>query len=345
MEIKINLFDLTACGFYSRGYQLEHEFGTLNETLLDLQRWAANRKLRSTKTFTPKDGSDLLPVYLFDIKSAEDGSWLVVTWNETQSFDGSVASADGDSPVGAANVELNEIQEGGIPGFPTYFYIIPDAQIIASVRPYHDSTGLPGLREYMKSYLEFFSKYVHLEEENNNGVTVLYPVGYSKSEEYYFEADELSIKFETKETRNPGRLQYIRDNVEKVSKIIRKMTLDLNHKVKLRFFQKALQGIGIHRDQQTTDQKIKIKYEIQEKITLDELNDMIEEWENTQDRTYDDYGLVLRGSDQQPFWFSSSKANGRFDLNVIEINDAKIDSTSLLTALTHHKDQILQLKA
>lgn len=347
MEIRVSLFKIERCGYYSRRPQLNHEFMTLDELLIDLNAWSSNKPLRQTRTFTPKDGSKLLPAYLFDIKKNDNGNWLLVIWNETPSFEGAIASADGESTVGEASVDLNEIKQGGIPGFPSYFYIIPRHNIISSIRLHSTSTGLPNLREYLISYLEFFSKYVDIEYERTDGADVIYPVGYEKGSRY-FEANEMSIQFSTSEIRNPGKLEYMRRNVHKVSKVLRKMTLDLDHQIQARFLRKLLKHSGINRraPQQPSNQKIKIKYELQDEISLNELNDMIEKWEDSsQDRAFDDYGLVMRGEKGQPLWFSSSKASGELELNVVPINDAILDTESLLRALTDNEEQILQLKS
>lgn len=337
VDARISLFTISRCGYY--GFRkTDHKFCTLSETLTALDNWAKGKSLRQTKTFEVRDGEDLCPVYLFDIHQSGD-NWLITTWNETNKFVGGVASVKGGSRVGAATVDLTDLDPDSIPGFPTYFFIVPSQNILASVRFSHAATGQAGLREYVRSYLELFSPYVVMGPDESGDAVVK---GYRKS---VTEVVSTSINphFDTRELRNPGKLDEMRQNVHKIRKLTRKATLELNQPADLRLWQSMLARLNLSRHE-GTGQKVSVKYDLTSTVTVDELNAMIEAWESSRARTWDDYGVFYKGGPNSPDWFSNSIAAGKFEVRVTYVSEAQIDSQSLLNALLKIRDEVLRMK-
>ncbi|EPO6703957.1 hypothetical protein ACUDWF_003147, partial [Pseudomonas aeruginosa] len=131
-KAKITFYRIDQAGFYQRG-QDDPTFGSAAEMLAELHRWSQGKQLAETKTYEPAQDSDLLPVYLMGIEPAAD-SHLVTMWNQTPSVEGNFAAAMGNSQVGNTEVVLKEIPEGGIPGFATYFWFLPELGVFASIK-------------------------------------------------------------------------------------------------------------------------------------------------------------------------------------------------------------------
>lgn len=337
IEARITLFDISTCGYY--GYRKsDHRFCTLEETLKGIQGWSNGKPLLQTKTFEVQDGQDLHPVYLFDINSIKN-NWLITTWNETSAYESGVASVQGSATVGKATVDLTDVGPGSIPGFPTYFYIIPSRNLLASVRFQHIWTCQQELREYIKSYLELFSPYVVLGKTEKNTHSI---IGYKPPGDEELDSSIIP-RFETREIRNPGKLDQIREKYDSINKITRKTTLDLNQQADLTLWQKMLAKASLTRHA-GTGQKIKIKYDVNSKVTRKELDHMIESWENNRARTWDDYGVTYRGGPSTPDWFSHSIATTKIELKVKQISEAQVDPASLLKALEENRDEIEKLK-
>lgn len=85
-------------------------FGSIDALLSDLQRWSSNKNLVQTKVFEPRDGQDIHPAYLLDIKNSGD-SWVVTTWNQTPANEAGVASIKGESNVGSAEVVIMKLTQ------------------------------------------------------------------------------------------------------------------------------------------------------------------------------------------------------------------------------------------
>lgn len=336
IEAKVSLFRISRCGFY--GYRRDdHKFASIVNVLHDLKQWGSDKALRQTKTFEVQDGQDLHPVYLFNIESSTD-NWLITTWNETASYENGVASVNGDSRVGRASVDLTDVGPGSIPGFPTYFFIIPSENIIASIRFEHAWTGQRGLREYLKSFLGQFSKYVVFELDENGQNSVL---GYREQVEDV--VGQPNPHFDTKEIRNPGKLDEMRLKWNRIRKITRKVSLQMDHQLDSALWQRLLQKVHLTRPT-VAGQVVQLKYDVTSTLTLPELNRMIEDWQDNRNRTWDDYGVLYTGGPSTPSWFSQSLAMGKIDLDVSWRSDAEIDSASLLRALVANREGILNLK-
>lgn len=334
---KVTFYNVDACGYFKHGAKAP-EFGSLTSTLQQLSAWSMGKQLVGTKTFQPEDGSDLHPAYLLDIREG-DRSWLVTTWNQTPANEAGVASVRGESSVGDAEVVMNKIDQGSIPGFATYFWFIPDRNCFASVRFQHLWTGQKSLQRYIESYLELFSPHVVINAGNLDEHEVL---GYTKVPNDKPVRGFISPRFRTSLVEKPGDLDLIRQRVDSIRRVIRKTTLELNMQQDLAIWQKFLEWTHM-KAQGARKDKVRVQYELTSRITLPELTTIITEWEENHDREWDDYGFVLQGEASKPYWLSRSLARCQVDLDITRNNDEVVNPASLLKALTDKRDQLLGL--
>lgn len=133
-NFKVTAFNINRCGYYRRSASAP-EFGSLFEVLTDLVVWTQDKDMSETLTFT-SDDEDTLPAYCFDIRtSPRNGDFLLTTWNEVPMVEGGVQTASGATRVGHVEVELAEVANGNIPGFPSYFYFMSNENLVFSLRP------------------------------------------------------------------------------------------------------------------------------------------------------------------------------------------------------------------
>lgn len=131
-KVLITIYDVKQCGYYKHGGK-QPEFGSLSNLIAQLRTWSAGKLLGDTKLIQP-DGGDDLPVYLFEIDE-KDGCALVTTWNEIPATnDNKVASVAANDKVGKATMHLNDVKAGTIPGFPTFFWLLPNRDLLATLR-------------------------------------------------------------------------------------------------------------------------------------------------------------------------------------------------------------------
>lgn len=336
-KARIGIYDISKCGYYTwRG--ADPEFGSIEEVLEDLAKWSKNKPLSQTKTYQQSEFTELCPSYILDMKK-KNGNWLVKIWNETPASEGSVHSVVGSSNVGSPKVIANKIQEGSIPGFATYFWVVPEKNVFASIGFQHLITGQPAFQQYVKSYMELFSKFVVHSKEVSDEVDIEL-LGYRESEKD--RPQRLYPKFQTSLYRKKGEFEFLLKNVEKISRAIRKTRLQLNRKDDLKIWQQVLRWTNISEPTQKPADFINLQYAIGAHITESDMVGIIEEYKENTERQWDDYGFKIKG-DPKTHWLSHASARGEFELDVEKDNDEVFNTDSLLTALDKRKAAILKM--
>lgn len=152
----ISLVSIEACGLYSSNGR-NFKYGDINSVLVNLSQWADKKPLGLTKTFEGDDKHN--PCYLYDIYTDQE-DWLIAMWNETESNDGTVASVDSQAIVGKASISSTNLPKNNIPGFPTYFWVLPKEKLVASIKFEYRKTGVQELALYLQSH-SLFSLFSH----------------------------------------------------------------------------------------------------------------------------------------------------------------------------------------
>lgn len=336
-KARISIYDISKCGYYKwRGD--DPEFGSIDEVVRDLSLWSKGKLLVATKTYEPEDYTELFPAYLLDVKE-KNGNWLVKIWNETPASEGNVHSVVGTSSVGNPKVIANEIEKGSIPGFATYFWIVPKNNIFASVGFQHLITGQPAFQQYMKSYMEMFSKFVVHAKAPAPDIDIEI-LGYRQSNKD--KPLNLHPRFQTALFSKPGDYEFLKKNVDKITRAVRKTKLQLNRNDDLKMWQQFLRWTQISVPKGKPADFINLQYVVGANITENDLTNIIREYQDNQDRQWDDYGFKVKG-DQKTHWLSHASARGEFELDVIKDNDEVFNTDSLLAALDKRKAAILKL--
>ena len=331
----VSFYKTTECGYFSRGKE-ECQFGSFQEVLEDLQAWSLDKKLIETKVGEVTETDSTGNTYLLDIQT-KDGTCLITTWNETASTDGQVASVHGESSVGDAEIHMNPIAEGSIPGYATYFWLIPTRSIFASIRFQHPYTAQKSFRDYINKFMESHGRHVVVGAANEESD---YPVlGYVKTAGD--KPKHAYARFRTELLRNPGQKQFMLDNLPKITKIVRKETLDLTLSEPLSFWQKMLRQANLSAPT-ALPIKPKISYDVPFHPTVDDINTLFDNWEETSETEWDDFGVKLTG-DQNTYWVSHTLARRDFDLSIKRDNEEVVNSVSLLDAVLENKNKILAL--
>lgn len=334
-KASFSFYNITQCGYFSRGEE-EPSFGTIQEILEDLQNWSNGKKLIETKVSEVENSDTSGNTYLFDIKTTQH-TWLITTWNETASTNGRVASVQAESDVGNATVHMNNIVAGSIPGYATYFWVIPEKQIFASIRFHHPYTAQKPFRAYINKFMECFARHVVV---GNATPESEYPIlGYSNTQDG--EPRHYYPRFHTELLKNPGERQFLLDNANNITKVIRKEELDLSQEETLTLWQKMLRQSGLS-NPQTPPIRPRITYDIPFNPTVTDIESMFATWEEGAESNWNDLGVKMRSS-PEIHWISHTLAKMEFDINVERINEEIVSSTSIINAALEKKQSILAL--
>lgn len=335
-KIKLKFYEVERCGYYKYG-QDGCYLTSLSDVLNDLKEWIQGKTLQQTKTTNILSASsEKLPVYCVGITKGSGNTYLLVTWNEIASTNSNVSSIKKDEPVSSAamNVESTPLPVGNIPGFATYFWFIPDENILATIKFNHIENGHIGMNYFLKGFLTRFSKYtVLVEDEQNRGNYEI--VGYGTHELY---DENLHPYFTSKLKRLAGKIDTIRRKRLDITKIIRKTVLSNQIRDDISLWEKLMYTVGISRPSQLDD-TVELKYEIKSKPTSQELEDIISSWQQDHSQVWDDVGFTFAGM-QNPLWLSSEVPSKDIEINVSRSNDEFVNFGSLISELESKREEL-----
>lgn len=330
----ISLTKIDACGLYSMR-RSKFEYGDISSVLADLAQWASNKPLSLTKTYG--DDDKLHPCYLYDIYH-DQGDWLIATWNETESSGDAVASVDGQALVGQASITSTSLPSNSIPGFPTYFWVLPKEKIVASIKFEYRKTGIQELAHYIKSFLTYYSRYAVTTPTNKGNNLAIEVCGYRQ----HSSAEILNLcpRFKLKEIHNLGEIDFIKTQVDSITKITNKTTLFVDVPLHKTIWQK-LNALINSSTEKTLSKNVHISYDIKDNFSLAEVEDIISEWEENKDEdVWSDRGFYIKG---KPYWLRKSIARDTFHLNLVK-HGHSVDLAALAKALREQKQNILNLR-
>lgn len=331
-DAHITFFDIKKCGFYKLR-DAAPLFGGVDDILTQLQAWSAGAELSHTKLFDPGEDSDDDPVYLFGLKKGAAG-WLVATWNEVPHTESGVASVSMNSKVGEEKVHMNGVVENSIPGYATYFWILPDQNLLATVR-FSNKSGQPGLVAYLERFMERFSRYAVIGQRDNQDVAI----GYTNKRDGV-PIQNVKPRFKTLLHQKPGTVEFFIDRVAQIKRVVRRAHLSTTTVIQTTMWQNIVKFVhGEANRANVSDQRVYV--EVDYRPTVVELSQMIDAERALQHRGHDDLGFVLDG-EQKPHWLSGTRASGAITLNVEQINEAAVSMDSLLQALQDNRNEILQ---
>lgn len=339
-RVKANLYRLESCGYYKRNEELP-SFGGMHEVFCDFQAWINDMSptVRETQTFTCTPDSSNLPAYCYDIQSNKDGDYLMTVWNETPTLGGQFASVQGDVQVGKAKVETLDKPEENIAGYPTYFYIIPSAGLVCSIRFDGSITGIRNFNKYMRGYLERFSNWVVLEDAKTNSLEARI-VGYRNSNDSVA-SKAYFVRFLAKPSRKLGDIEKIKARRTSIRKIIRKDRYEVSKKEKKKFMTGFLSLMGIQ-NINSVSQMAEYKVELEFiSPSVEELDEIINSWDvETDHSSWDDVGFCLKG-DSQTYWLGSMMKKEELDIEMPLVQDGVAVASSLLEKISLKKDILI----
>lgn len=331
-EVKVAFYRITSCGYYPWGGK-KAEFGCLNDTLTQLREWTQGKKLAHTKTYEPRSGGNELSTYLVDVSRRQD-AWLLTLWNEVHNTDGTVTSINGNAQVGNASVSETEVEDGHIPGHATYFWILPEDDLVVSLRFQHLTTGVPTMSKYLQNFLCNFTSHVVLE--GSDGIKI---IGYQKDQNT--KPKNLNPQFRTKIFSKLGSLDYILNFSTAIRKIKKKSTLNLKNQPNKSLWQKLLVDLHLA-NHSTLQHEVDIQYEMDVlSLSRDEVKEIIVQW-SSEATGETDYGFVMRG-DQKVHWLGREVPRDTLELDVVRYNTELVRPEELLIGLANHKQRLLNL--
>lgn len=345
-NIRINFYEVQKCAYFKRGEETPYICNCAT-TLEGLHRWinpaqlTARPTVRETQTFTPHDDSNHLPVYCYSIAHHRvSGDYLLTTWNETEQTEGRVASVHADEQAGQARIDAVAVAANTLPGYPAYFWFIPRRNLIACIRlDTQRLGGHPGMVRYINGYLERFSPWVVLP----NGASCspdVQVLGYQDGQDI---RQDLKPRFVSAPVKLPGEIDYIRQNRQRIRKIVRKDEYDGGDLPRTSLLTCMLQGFGLRDTPEQLDATT-FRYELDFEPSEGELNQIIESWQERADQEdatrWDDVGFMFQ-SESDIRWLSRSAAKQTLEVDIQLRDEVLIEADTLMTALQRRRNALI----
>lgn len=337
----VTFYRVAKCGYYAYGAE-DSVFGSMADLQAQVAKWSKGKILADTKLMEPSGDGEDLPIYLFGMNE-HGGSSLITIWNEVPSTaDGKMRSVSGADPVGAATLELNSVKAGTIPGFSTYFWLVPDEDVIATLRFENSITAQRPFQAYCEQFLSTSSTYaVQLPPAENDEDNELVVYGYRKSPKDKANP-KLQPRFRTVLYTKPGEHDVIMQRVADITKVHRRVNLELKAKDDRDTWQKVLSFM--HLAKPPGDPRMaRVRSSMSMSVSEQQLEKIIEDWRKSGGSQWDDYGFQFKGS-STVHWLSSASARGEFQVDVErDKTNTQIDGKKLLEEVMKRKTELLKL--
>lgn len=339
-KTRITFYSIDKCGYYRFG-ETERSFCTLLETLNELKTWNSDKEIGATCTYELDTHRYTYRTYCFNLIQINN-DFLLTTWNETPLTDSKMTSVNISSPVGNVQVNLTAVPEDNIPGYATYFWFIPDHEILATVQFHNQLNGHKNLLMYLNGFLSKCTKWACVKEQPTNGnEEKLKIIGYAENDTS--PPEHLYPKFDTSlYKKKVNHIDFIKNNYMNIKKIIRKDLINMKIKQDDEMFKTFLERLHLQKPV-IIEEKMKVKYEINYTPSSDELSHMIDSWLQSHDNEekWDDIGFVLKNQTDKIYWLSHELPRDEFTLDLKRESNGIINAQSLLSELVNNRDFII----
>lgn len=329
MKAKIQFFDIRFCGYYIANSD-EHVFGSTDEIFDDIIEYIQDKNLSQTQTYGVCENHPLRTFcYSLEKRNSE---FLLITWNEVENKDGKVASINTNGFPKNAEINTLECGEYYVPGYPTFFWILPAENKIATVAFDTLRNGRENLELYVQNFLKRCSRFCALADD---GACV---VGYGV--ENSIDLRKVLPRFKTNPVKKASEIELIKNNCSNIVRLIRKDTISCNRNVNREWWEWIFCGA---RRQKTICEETRVRLELNYTPTIEEIEEIEREWseevKHGKDR-FSDMGFELKGG--KILWLSHSLPKIELDLGISYIGEDEmlVSGEKLLCELQRNSERI-----
>ncbi|MDQ1830181.1 hypothetical protein [Massilia scottii] len=343
-DVGIWLYDLPKCGYFPFRGNAPPTFGGITQSFDALTGWTTGKMLGQTSTFTTSDGDEGGGAYFLQIAKSANGDFLLGLWNGLPGNKNNISSVGVGDVVGSASAQITEIDATRIPGFATYFWIMPTEHRVACIRVKHDSHGMDNFKKYMASFLRSVNpQNVVLGPEGSDREINI--VGYRAHVSSPDVVSGVFPKFAVKSIPLPGDIAFLRANAGAINKVICKTTLHSTVPQDLTRWQKLSDLARYFMNPPPLREEAVVKLEFPMEFTTKQLDATIKSWSERDDSELaagqDDLGFHMRSGETR--WLGKSQPRATYQIDVSWFDDELVDMTSLLNQLQVYRTAVLAL--
>jgi len=215
VKAKFNFYSITEFGFYKRKKELP-EFGELKEFLDDFSGWLKlQRSIENTlvenKSHSSKVNGNL---YCEDFyECTKTNSYLITLWNEVSNDEGNVFAMSKSNKIGEGKISSKLGGNNEIIGLPSYYWILPDENLLVTVKFSFSYQAAHAIESYFKSYANSSSGFIN---HQNDKTAIGFTNGQKRASWFRFSFERLA---------NKNEREKLLKNPEKVTALVRRFSI------------------------------------------------------------------------------------------------------------------------
>lgn len=341
-ELIITFYKIHKCGYYIGN---DRKFGSIEDTLFQLQEWAKKASLFTDTAILPKTDEigasfDLRNTYFYEIAETNSDNFLLTLWNELPDVEGEVATLSKAKKIGdSTKCEIKTLADDVIPGTASYFWFLPKIGYYATVCKKGRTSNNSEMIAYIREFLETYTSYCIKRMNENGEIEIL---GYKENENKPHEKN-ISPYFHASRAEDKEEINFINENRTKIRKLVRKESIEYSSNIRLNVMKNLLIHMGVKKPVTKTE-KIKIKYEIDYSPSEEELFQLINNWETEKTDKYDDTGFQFQGDESgKTHWLSGSISRIKKDFSIDYYDDEVINPKILLEVLNNNQSDLIKV--
>jgi hypothetical protein len=343
----IRFHKVQSCGLY-RPRVRAAAIGSFTEIINNIYNWSSTggRLIQNTCTYEVNEDIDteFLETYLVNMKHDPiSGNYFIAMWNKTHESGDSVYALDPMTTVGNVNERAlhgSNLPAQSIPGYATYFWIIPSENTIATITFGTPRTGMKSFSYWLESFIKTESRYVRFDDNDQF-------LGYAEGSNQ--PNSELEPRFTRTLHKNPAKRDLIIRSREHIRGVVRRIKLDRAQPAHEGTVDKLLSLIGIVNRNEQMPHEIPLTYELNYTPSEAELNRIITNYEAGLDNgSWEDIGFKFPqnnvfGADEKE-WLSKSYSKGKISIDVEWVVAGQLlDMDNLKVSINSRREELMAL--
>ncbi|MBF8793997.1 hypothetical protein IRZ70_14375 [Pseudomonas monteilii] len=293
----INFFNVDKCGLY-RIFGQEPKGLTLAETFEKLSRWKDGRNFEATNPWDPRRNRNKTPCYWHEVHADQNtGDYLLVLWKGDSDRHGPLfgitVNPDGTIEKAIKQTETNS-KKPMIWGRPCYYWIVPELNIVASIKFENSRTDSKMFQEWVSGCIDLRVELPGLKKvtTEKNFVKIEFPNDPDDNYRYSFQFD-MSMKSLSTSSAELG------DLAKKVTHIVKRETVSIKSVDKRRGFAKFFKRFEVPFISAEDNSSRQVEIKIEAKPTPAEIKEIIEQYaEDHEAGTWENTGFSVEGSNR-----------------------------------------------
>ncbi|MFG1523470.1 hypothetical protein ABMA67_00540 [Halobacteriovorax sp. RZ-3] len=322
-------FDIKEFGVYSnKGKRDKRFFPDVGDIFDSLSKWVDGKMVGNTKVMDKDPDNGYFPLYCYSVLKDGDDNFLVTVWNESQTSEGKLGRLKSNSRVGKIEVSETEFDEEDIPGYPSYYYIIPSKNVVINIRKENGSARSVEFADYVKKYIGRFSEYANYNkaEVSEGPVDVRDRLFLGLSVNGEKPSLDLNEKFTIRMSYQKKNKRDILKLYSQVRKLVMSSKLSVSHAATDKNVNIIYKAFGIKKIK-FGKEDLKLRTEIDYTPSEDEMKNMYDVWlkESAIKDSNIRYGVKLKGKSSKVEWLGGTLMRDNFevgdDIDELEISE------------------------